>query len=129
MDETIANIQANEDIFQDEPHQADNKIADDSDHNQFDNSTWIPTGKMLNLLTRIHKKNLLSQSFKNAEIKYKAPTIDKQIWKLMLTHAKNTDKLLAKIAYRSSAVLQPLDNSLRAIYNSKPENNTEALQI
>ncbi|CAG8803553.1 16417_t:CDS:1, partial [Gigaspora margarita] len=39
INETIANIQANEDIFQDELHQANDKIADDSNHDQFDNST------------------------------------------------------------------------------------------
>ncbi|KAF0366908.1 reverse transcriptase [Gigaspora margarita] len=103
MNETIA---TNKDIFQDELHQADNEIADNSNHDQFDNSTWIPTGKMLDLPTRIHKENLLSQASRseilrnqpqNAEIKYEASTIDKQIWKLMPIHTKDTNKLLAKI--------------------------------
>ncbi|CAG8667735.1 1345_t:CDS:2, partial [Gigaspora rosea] len=69
---------------------------------------------MLDLSTRIHKDNLFSKTSRseilrnqpwNSEIKYKTPTMDKQIWKLMLTQAKDTDKLLAK-----------------------PNNDTEALQ-
>ncbi|CAG8820719.1 41303_t:CDS:2, partial [Gigaspora margarita] len=81
------------------------EIADDSDHDQFYNSAWIPTERMLDLSTRIHKENLLSQASRleilrnqpqNAEIKYEAPIMDKQIWKLMPTHAKDTDKLLAE---------------------------------
>ncbi|CAG8641844.1 19886_t:CDS:2 [Gigaspora margarita] len=45
----------------------------------------------------------------------------------MSLQAKEPDKLLAKVAYRSFAILRPLDNSIRAIYNMKPDNNNEAL--
>ncbi|CAG8582884.1 7892_t:CDS:10 [Gigaspora margarita] len=69
---------------------------------------------MLNFSTKIHKDNLLAKTARtnilkeqprNAEIKYEAPTMDKRIWKLMSPQAKETDKLLSKIAYRSSATL------------------------
>ncbi|CAG8487830.1 11864_t:CDS:2 [Gigaspora margarita] len=72
---------------------------------------------MLNFTTAIYKDNLLSKStrteiFKeqprNAQIKYEAPHMDKRIWKLMSPQAKETDKLLSKVAYYTRALL--LDN-------------------
>ncbi|CAG8818690.1 7768_t:CDS:2, partial [Racocetra persica] len=52
-----------------------------------------------------------------------------QIWKLISSQAKETDKLLTKVAYQSSAILWLLDNLLRAIYNTKSNNDSEALQL
>ncbi|KAF0509732.1 hypothetical protein F8M41_018531 [Gigaspora margarita] len=97
-----------------------------------DINSWTQTNEMLNFFTKIHKDNLLAKTARtnilkeqprNAEIKYEAPTMDKRIWKLMSPQAKETDKLLSKIAYRSSATLRPLDNTLRAIYDRKPDND------
>ncbi|CAG8823075.1 34265_t:CDS:2, partial [Gigaspora margarita] len=71
---------------------------------------------------------ILKEQPRNAQIKYEASHMDKRIWKLISLQAKETDKLLSKVAYRSSATLRPLDNTLRAIYYTKPDTNLEALQ-
>ncbi|CAG8817197.1 10389_t:CDS:2 [Gigaspora margarita] len=115
------------------------RLSNDELHHSnenLDNNTWFPTGEMHYLSTKINKDSLLPKTTRteilknqphNSEIKYEAPSIDKQIWKLMSPQAKEPDKLLAKVAYHSFAILRPLDNSLRAIYNIKPDNNDEAL--
>ncbi|KAF0534778.1 hypothetical protein F8M41_009833 [Gigaspora margarita] len=115
----------------------DDDLVENYDAEQADNNAWIPMDEMLNFTTTIHKDNLLSKSTRaeilkeqprNAQIKYEAPHMDKRIWKLMSPQAKDTDKLLSKVAYHSSATLHPLDNTLRAIYHAKPDTNSEALQ-
>ncbi|CAG8652033.1 30005_t:CDS:2, partial [Gigaspora margarita] len=115
----------------------DNDLVENYDVEQADNNTWIPTDEMLNFTTTIYKDNLLSkftraeilkEQPRNAQIKYEAPHMDKRIWKLMSPQAKETDKLLSKVAYCSLAMLHPLDNTLRAIYYAKPDTNSEALQ-
>ncbi|CAG8787085.1 39063_t:CDS:2 [Gigaspora margarita] len=108
----------------------------DSDYENLDNNAWFPTGEMHCLPTKIHKDSLLPKTTRteilknqpcNSEIEYEAPSMNKRIWKLMSLQAKETNKLLAKVAYRSSAILRPLNNSLKAIYNMNPDNNNEAL--
>ncbi|CAG8764065.1 18916_t:CDS:2, partial [Gigaspora rosea] len=93
----------------DEPHHSDNELAysNNFDYKHLDNNAWFPTGEM--------------------QIKYEASSMNKRIWKLISLQAKETDKLLAKVAYHFSAILRLFDNLLRAIYNTKPDNNDEAL--
>ncbi|CAG8845912.1 34864_t:CDS:1, partial [Gigaspora margarita] len=115
----------------------DDDHINDSDLNQTNNNSWVPKNKILNFSTKIHKNNLLikvartnilKEQPQNAKIKYEAPTIDKRIWKLMSLQAKKTDKLLLKITYQSLATFCPLDNTFRAIYYTKANIYTEALQ-
>ncbi|CAG8643871.1 558_t:CDS:2, partial [Racocetra persica] len=83
-------------------------------------------------LTKIHKDNMLSkeqraailkQEPRNFNIKYLLLTMNKRIWKLLSPQSRESDKVIAKISYRTSAVLCLLDNVLRALYQSKPPNS------
>ncbi|KAF0541066.1 hypothetical protein F8M41_005908 [Gigaspora margarita] len=97
-------------LSNDEPRHSDDELAysDDSDYENLDNNAWFPTGEMRCLPTKIHKDSLLPKTMRteilknqphNSEIKYEAPSMDKRIWKLISPQAKETDKLLAKVAY------------------------------
>ncbi|CAG8815756.1 22746_t:CDS:1, partial [Gigaspora margarita] len=66
----------------------DNNLVENYDAKQADNNAWIPMNEMLNFTTAIHKDNLLSKSTRaeilkeqpwNAQIKYKAPHMNKRI--------------------------------------------------
>ncbi|CAG8791724.1 1420_t:CDS:2, partial [Racocetra persica] len=75
------------------------------------------------------KVAILKQEPRNSNIKYLPPTMDKRIWKLLSFQFRESDKVIAKISYRTSAVFCPLDNVLRALYQSKPpDSDYSALQ-
>ena len=42
----------------------------------------------------------------------------------MPRYAKENDKNVRRIVYRFSAVIRPIDNTLRVVYASKPEDQT-----
>ncbi|CAG8598542.1 16939_t:CDS:2, partial [Dentiscutata heterogama] len=100
--------------------------------------TWEPSEEMLRFPTRIHKDNTLSQEERklilqaqprNKNIRFQPPSMDKTLWKNMSKQTRETDKLLSKLAYRWSATLRPLDNTLRLLYDSKPDqDDKEALE-
>lgn len=90
---------------------------------------FIPTGEMKKLPTKIYKdKKLLTetrqkilQTFpRNTLIKFTPPPMDKKLLRKMQKEAKDTDKILQKVLYRTSSAFRPLDCSIRALYQTKP---------
>ncbi|CAG8632204.1 13776_t:CDS:1 [Dentiscutata heterogama] len=96
--------------------------------------TWVPSREIARLPTKIHKDNILTRSQRsnilkneprNTNISYNPLAMDKRIWRLLPSHAKELDKVLAKVAYRTSAALRLLDNVLKSVYVSKPPHSDQ----
>ena len=104
------------------------QLFDDSDPN-----TWTATEELATLPTAIFKKNTLSQATRksilqseprNKAISFEPPIMDRKIWSAMSRNAKENDKNLRRIVYRFSSVVRPIDNTLRLVYASKPEDES-----
>ncbi|CAG8844432.1 26900_t:CDS:2, partial [Gigaspora margarita] len=122
--------QHNEDVLQ---------VSDDERDLTGDNgATFIPTGEMEKLPTKIYKDNKLPpetrqkilQMFpRNTLIKFTPPPMDKELLRKMQKKAKDTDKILQKVSYCTSSALRLFDCSIRALYQTKPsEENKQALE-
>ncbi|CAG8815548.1 7160_t:CDS:2, partial [Gigaspora margarita] len=115
--------------------------SDESSHAPFNNNDleesfdedphnyWIPTGIMAELTTNIYKGNsllqqecqALLQSYpRNKNIKFNPLPMDKQIISHMSKQARNTDKVLSKLAYKFSSSVRPLDLAIKHVYEIKP---------
>jgi hypothetical protein len=101
------------------------QLFDDSDPN-----TWTATKELATLPTAIFKKNMLPQATRktilqseprNKDISFEPPIMDHKIWSAMSRNVKENDKNLRRIVYRFSSVVRPIDNALRLVYASKPE--------
>jgi len=116
----------------------DNEQILEQEHNQeiyideSDQNTWTPTGQMVNLPTQIFRKNLLLPSTRktilqnesrNKEISFTPPDMDRKVWSQMSRISREHDKDIKQLLYRFSAILHPLDNSLRLIYASQPNDD------
>ncbi|KAF0455120.1 hypothetical protein F8M41_001497 [Gigaspora margarita] len=104
------------DVTHNLPHD-DQQISDDEHESYNENSTsFIPMGEMVKLPNKIYKKNKLPnevrqhllQTFpRNALIKFAPPPMDKELAKRMRKEAKDIDKTLQRVSYRSFSVLRP----------------------
>ena len=110
-----------------EDHEDQEEFREEYEHN-----SWTATGFMAELPTHIFKNNLLSSSIrrtilqnepKNKEIFFTPPDMDKKMWTQMSRSSKEHDKDIRRLLYRTSSALRPLDNTLRFIYASKPEDS------
>ncbi|CAG8814540.1 15259_t:CDS:2, partial [Cetraspora pellucida] len=129
--QNTANILHNDDIDS-------NIVEDDEQEESPEGYSWQPPNEMCNLPTKIFKDNLLTLDERksilqahpyNKHIGFKPPTMDKGLWKYMPKNTREYDKSLAKILYRTSAAICPLDNSLCLLYDSKPDDSdNEALE-
>ena len=95
-----------------------------------DQNSWTPSGVMADLPSEIFRKNLLSSSTRktilqaeprNRCISFSPPNMDQRIWNSMSRTSRDHDKDIRSLLYRFSAAIRPIDNSLRLIYASKPE--------
>ncbi|CAG8783896.1 23784_t:CDS:1, partial [Dentiscutata erythropus] len=98
------------------------------------NASFIPMGEMDKLSSKIYKENKLSnethqhllQTFpRNTLIKFSQPPMDKELARQMRKEAKDVDKTLQCVSYRTSSILRPLDNAIRTIYQTKPDPQNE----
>lgn len=117
-------------------HHDDDNVVENEIEQLFDDSdpnTWIASGEMESLTTSIFKRNSLSQTLRksilqseprNKNISFEPPVMDKKIWTAMSRYARENDKLLRRMAYRFSSVIRPIDNTLRMVYATKPEDQT-----
>jgi len=87
---------------------------------------------MADLPTEIFRKNLLLPSTRkiilqaeprNRSISFTPPDMDRKMWLQMSRSSKEHDKDIRRLMYRFSSVLRPLDNSLRFVYASKPDDS------
>ena len=101
------------------------ELFDDSEPN-----TWVATQDMQGLPTAIFRKNILPQSIRksllqseprNKDISFEPPIMDRKLWSSMPRKAKEHDKNLRRTIYRFSSVIRPIDNALRSIYASRPD--------
>ncbi|CAG8738384.1 43328_t:CDS:2 [Gigaspora margarita] len=93
---------------------------------------WFPMGDLKNLPTEIysdcmlskveHQKILCSEPH-NAEVDFKPLQIEQYFLQAISKQQKEFDKIIRNISYRTSAVLQPIDNIEKALSKSKPDNN------
>src|ERR1051325_125813 len=97
-------------------------------------NSWTPTGPMSDLPCDIFKKQLLSSSDRrsilqneprNRNISFSPPDMDKRMWTQMSKNYREQDRQFRKLLYRVSAVLRPIDNTLRHIYVSKPDDQAD----
>src|ERR1051325_3545085 len=111
----------------------ENVIDEVEQLDEADPNTWVATGEMGELPTKIFKNNSLSQTSRktilqaeprNKAVSFEPPVMDRKIWTTMPSKAKDNDRNIRKIIYRFSAVIRPIDNTLRMVYASKP--NEEA---
>jgi hypothetical protein len=96
----------------------------------FDSDSWVPTGSMRTLPTGIFKGNLLPNETrklvlksepKNKDISFVPPLMDKRLWSKMPRFAREQDKNLRRVIYKVSSAIRPIDNTLRMVYASRPE--------
>jgi hypothetical protein len=111
-------------------------VTDDTEQDFFDdldNNTWTATGEMRNLPTGIFKRNLLSNTVRksilqaeprNRDISFEPPIMDRKLWSAMSKNNKEQDKNLRRATYRFSSVVRPIDNTLRLVYASKPDDES-----
>jgi hypothetical protein len=111
------------------PHTEEQETFEDSEQN-----SWKPSCEMASLPTEIFRKNILPLAVrksilqtepKNEAISFTLPDMDKKVWTQMSRFSRETDKELRKIAYRFSSTIRPIDNSLRYIYASKPDDSAD----
>jgi len=116
-------------------------ITDDNDNQDiFDDSdpnTWVASEEMEVLPTNIFRKNTLPQPTRkavlqsepcNKAISFEPPIMDRKIWTSMPCNAKDQDKNLCRTIYRFSSVVRPIDNALRLVYASKPEDRSDTYE-
>src|SRR6185437_6792328 len=98
---------------------------------------WVATGDMEILPTAIFRKNILSQPTRkailqsephNKAISFEPPIMDRKIWTSMSRNAKDQDKNLRRTIYRFSSVVRPINNALRLVYASKPEDGSDTYE-
>ncbi|KAF0458655.1 hypothetical protein F8M41_000922 [Gigaspora margarita] len=127
-------------IAQNSTHDDQHQVSDEEQDITNENSaSFIPTGKMGKLPTKIYKElklpnetrqHILQTFPRNALIKFTPPPMDKKLAKRMRKEAKEIDKTLQRVSYRTSSILRPLDNAIRTLYQTKPDTqNKQALEI
>jgi len=98
-----------------------------------DRNTWVPTGDMSALPTSIFKRNTLTPTIRksvlqseprNENISFEPPIMDRKIWNCMPRNARENVKNIRRIVYYVSSAVRPIDNTLRMVYASRPEDNT-----
>jgi hypothetical protein len=112
-------------------YDVDNVINEQHDTPEdFDANTWTASGDMQNLPTKIFKGNVLQPAIRktvlqseprNKDISFEPPIMDKKIWTNMPRNAKELDTTLRRVTYHFSSVIRPVDNTLRLVYASKPD--------
>src|SRR5947207_7591078 len=81
-----------------------------------------------NILPQPTRKTILQAEPRNKAISFEPPIMDRKIWTNMPRNAKEQDKNLHRTIYRFSSVVRPIDNALRLVYASKPEEDTETYE-
>ncbi|CAG8469090.1 5141_t:CDS:1 [Scutellospora calospora] len=121
---------------------ADNVIMDDQDLDEVLDTNeprpWFPIGDLKNLPTEIYSDCTLSRTEhqkilhgkpRNAEVNYKPPQMESYFLRAMSKQQKEFDKVIRNISYWTSAILCPIDNIKKALYESKPgDDDQEAKQ-
>ncbi|CAG8737639.1 29022_t:CDS:10 [Gigaspora margarita] len=95
-------------------------------------TTFTPTGEMEKLLTKIYKDNKLptKQDRKYYRRFQEIRLSNKELFRKMRKEAKDTNKILQRVLYHTSLVLRPLDCSIRALYQTKPNaENKQDLEV
>jgi hypothetical protein len=99
-------------------------------YEESDTNTWTATGPISNLPTEIYSGNLLEPAVKkqifqaeprNKDISFSPLKMEQRMLSVMSRSDKETDKNYSKLLYRFSSVIRPIDNALRMVYASKPE--------
>ena len=112
----------------------DDRVEQDDYFEDYDHNAWTATGPMADLPTKIFKDNALSASSrrnilqnqpKNKDISFTPPDMDRRMWSHMSRTSREHDKDVRKLLYRFSSVLRPLDNTIRFIYASKPDEGAQ----
>ncbi|CAG8711692.1 3236_t:CDS:10 [Cetraspora pellucida] len=120
-------------------YEEDSQASDEErDFTNDDSTTFMPTGEIEKLPTRIYKDNKLPtdtrqrllQTFpRNTFIKFTPPPMDKELLKRMQKESKDTDKILQRVSYQTSSSLRPLDCAIKMLYQTKPNSeNKQALE-
>ena len=110
---------------------------DDLDIEENDSNTWTATGPMSNLPTEIYcgnsldpavKSKILQAEPRNKDISFAPLKMEQRMLSIMSRADKETDKNYSKLLYRASSVLRPIDNTLRMVYASKPNEEGNSLE-
>ncbi|KAF0445742.1 hypothetical protein F8M41_003068 [Gigaspora margarita] len=75
------------------------------------------------MLPRTEWLKILHSEPHNAEIEYQPPQMEQYFLCAMSKQQREFDKIIRNISYRTSAILRPIDNIEKILYNSNPDDS------
>jgi hypothetical protein len=95
-----------------------------------DINSWTASGPMVDLPTEVYRGNILEPLVRkqilqaeprNKQISFVPLKMEQRMLNVMPKSDKETDKNFSKLLYRFSAAIRLIDNTLRIVYATKPE--------